>query len=250
MAFLGVTRASDLDSGLLPPKSHLANHIEAFLARRIISGELPPGSALPSQDDLVRQFGVSRAVVRQAITTLAHLGLLDVRHGRATYVTESDSWNVLDPFVVGVFAEAGNLMKVWEDFFSVRLIVEPEAAAMVAAGHDGDHLSLIREALERMEQVRETPSRESVNRGDRDFHWRLASATGNQVLMSIMRSVEALLWAQLGLAVSLYDPQGPTLTEHRAIYEALVARDADAARAAMRTHLTNGRHRLLQVIQP
>ena len=211
MAFPGVTRVTDLGTGLLLPKSHLANHIEAFLARRIISGELPPGSALSSQDDLVRQFGVSRAVVRQAIATLAHLGLLDVRHGRATYVTESDSWNVLDPLVMGVFAEVGNVTKVWEDFFSVRLIVEPEAAAMVARVHTSAQLTLIREALERMEQVRETPSRESVNRGDRDFHWRLASATGNHVLMSIMRSVEALLWAQLGLAVSLFDPQGPAL---------------------------------------
>jgi GntR family transcriptional regulator, transcriptional repressor for pyruvate dehydrogenase complex len=138
--------------------------------------------------------------------------------------------------------------RVLQDLFAVRLIMEPEASAVVAANRSDHQLAAIRETVERLERLGPSPSREVVVRADRDFHWNLALATGNQVLTSIMRSVEALLWRKFGLAATLFDPQDRVLPQHRAIYQAIAAGDSNAAREDMRVHLTDARDRLLQAL--
>ncbi len=155
-------------------RGSLADPIETALAQRILGGELAPGATLPSQDELVRQFGVSRAVVREAIAALAQRGLLVVHHGRSTLVAEPTSWNVLDPFLVNLFAQRGALKKVLQDLFAVRLLIEPEAAAMVAMTHPTDQLRGLYETVERLERMGESPSRPNIVNADQDFHWQLS----------------------------------------------------------------------------
>lgn len=225
------------------PRGGLAGHIEAFLARRILSGELASGAALPSQDDLVRQFGVSRAVVREAIAALAQRGLLVVRHGRSTQVTQPIMWNVLDPFLVDIFAQLGTLKRLLQDLFAVRLLIEPEAAAMVALNCSPDQLGAIAETVERLDRMT-NHSRSAIVDADRDFHWQVALATDNQVLTSITRNLQALLWAQFGIAA--FNSRERVLAQHRAVFLAIEARDTDSAREAMRAHLIDARDRFFQ----
>lgn len=226
------------------PRTGLAIHIETFLARRILSGELPPGSTLPSQDDLVRQFGVSRAVVREAISALAQRGLLVVRHGRSTHVTDNTNWNVLDPFLVNIFAELGTVKKLFRDLFAVRLLIEPEAAAEVAAYHTPDQLRDIAEPLERLERIAASSSRTAISNADRDFHWRLTLAADNQVMTTIARDFQSLLWTQFG--VSPFNQPGRVLEYHKAIYRAVEQSDPNGAREATRLHLCDARERFFR----
>ncbi len=228
----------------LPIAQHgggLSGRIEALLARRILSGELSPGSTLPSQDELVRQFGVSRAVVREAVAALAQRGLLVVHHGRSTLVTDPTLWNVLDPFLVDIFAELGTLKKLLQDLFAVRLLIEPEAAAMVAMDHSPEQLAAIAEPVQRLDQLRQSGPRPAVITADRDFHWQLTLAAGNQVLTSIVRDLQSLLWTQFG--ISAFTQLERVHSQHRAIYTAIEARDTDAAREATRVHLIDARDR-------
>jgi DNA-binding FadR family transcriptional regulator len=222
----------------------LANHIETYLAHRILGGQLPPGSALPSQDDLVRQFGVSRAVVREAIAALAQRGLLTVHHGRSTQVTEPMMWNVLDPFLVDVLSQLGSLKNLLQDLFAVRLVVEPETAAMIALNRTSDQLRAIAEPVERLVYMSGSSPRLELIGADRDFHWQLALATGNRVLTGIVRSYQTLLWAQFG--ISGFSSLERIRTQHGAVYRAIEVRDTAGAREAMRIHLIDARERFFQ----
>jgi DNA-binding FadR family transcriptional regulator len=226
------------------PRRALANHIESYLAHRILGGQLPPGSVLPSQDDLVRQFGVSRAVVREAIAALAQRGLLVVHHGRSTQVTEPTMWNVLDPFLVDVFSQLGSLQNLLQDLFAVRLTIEPEAAAMVALSHSPDQLRAIAETVERLSSISRSSPRSELINADRDFHWQLALATGNRVLTGIVRSFQTLLWAQFG--ISQFSSLERIRVQHGAISRAIEARDTAGAREAMRVHLIDSRDRFFR----
>jgi DNA-binding FadR family transcriptional regulator len=228
--------------GALPmtsPRRGLANRIESYLAHRILSGQLPPGGALPSQDDLVRQFGVSRAVVREAIAALAQRGLLTVHQGRSTQVTEPAMWNVLDSFLVDVHSQLDSLKSLLEELFVVRLVIEPEVAAMVALNRSPDQLRAVAETIERLTLVLGSSPRSDLIAADRDFHWQLALATRNRVLTAIARSYQPLLRTQLGVS------QGSSLeqirSQHGAIYHAIEERDAAGAREAMRVHLIDAR---------
>lgn len=235
---------TELSSGF--PRRGLANQIESYLAHRILSGTLAPGTALPSQDDFVRQFGVSRAVVREAIAALAQRGLLTVRHGRSTHVAEPAMWNVLDPFLVDVYSQLGSLRGLLQDLFAVRLLIEPEAAAMVALDHSPSKLGAIAETIERLALISGSSPRLALVNADRDFHWQLALATENRVLTGIVRSFQTLLWAQFGIAefASLERIQ----VQHGAICRAIRARDSEGAREAMRSHLIDARDRFFQAL--
>jgi len=187
------------------------------LADDIRSGVLAPGERLPSERDLARTLEVSRASVREALASLALQGVVETRHGAGTFVVglpPSEPPHDASPSAV----------------LEARLALEPQVARLAAARGQGD------EAAEKLLAAMETEPVDIAtwNASDRLFHRQLAVMTGNPVLLAFADHVASLmdepLWQRLR-DDSIAQP-GRTrihVAEHRMIYEAIVAGDAEAA---------------------
>ncbi len=151
------------------------------ILHRISTGELAPGTQLPSQRDLAVSFGVGRSSIREALNALVVMGYLDVQHGRGTFVTSELPGS--DPSLSKLKAalRAGSLI----DLIELRETIESKAAELAAERAESRHLDLLKQALREMEA-----SRDDYNRffeADLEFHTVLAEASANEILSEMLR---------------------------------------------------------------
>jgi len=200
------------------------------LAADIRSGSLAPGERLPSERDLARTFEVSRASVREAIASLQVQGVVETRKGAGTFVAArppaAEAPHDASPSAV----------------LEARLQLEPAVARLAAARGQRD--SAAENLLDAMEA--EPVDIATWNSSDRLFHRQLAAMTGNPVLLAFADHVATLmdqpLWQRL--RDDSIDTAGRTrihVAEHRMIYEAIVAGDADAAAFYSAQHINRVR---------
>jgi DNA-binding FadR family transcriptional regulator len=227
----------------------IADQLRAMIG----SGEFPPGSYLPAERELSQMFGVSRTSVREALIALEVVGLVKVRVGDGVTVqaptqTAAGSHHLLDDAARQQPWPVDEELGLAADFqaevppFSLlqaRRLVEPEAAALAADNASKSELAGIEKAWRR--NVADNRAGSTTHPGDRLLHIRIADASGNPAYALLIRH---LLGHQYGAMFqrlqALYTPRDMphrSELEHGAIVEALRARDASAARRAMRAHL-------------
>jgi DNA-binding FadR family transcriptional regulator len=223
----------------------LAHDLADSLAQRIAAGELAPGERLPTEAAFMDEFGVSRTVVREALSKLQQIGAVRTRHGVGTFV-------VGPPDAGKGFRISARHLATLRDVIAVlelRIGIETEAAALAAQRRDDAHLKVMRSALDDFSRAVEA-GRDAVE-SDLRFHSEIARATGNPHFGGLMAMLGAKIIprARLGAGVEP-EPDAERAAylrrvnaEHESIYDAIAAGDAEAARAAMRTHLANGRER-------
>lgn len=221
----------------------LALELVESLGDRIRDGRLALGDKLPTEAAIMAEFSVSRTVVREAISKLQASGLVETRHGIGT-------------FVLGLGQAPG--FKITPDQFStlrdviavleLRIGVETEAAALAAQRRTEANLKAMREALDAVAAAVEA-GRDAVA-SDFQFHLEIARATQNSHFAELMGTLGSMIIPRARLDSadpSASDERSRYLRrvngEHESIYDAIVAQDPDAARAAMRTHLANSRER-------
>ena len=199
---------------------------------RILAGELQPGDHLPSERELAEQFRVSRTAVREAVKTLAEKGLVQVRPGRGTFVTNDTS--------EAVRHSLGRMLKIGQPegaryLVEVREIFEPETAALAAVRASDEQITALREAVAMMEGALDDG--DTFIEGDLDFHLTLAEASQNALIPILIDSIVDLLREQR-MAI-FHVAGGPQRGQyhHRRILEAVSRHDPQAAREAMRAHL-------------
>jgi DNA-binding FadR family transcriptional regulator len=212
------------------------------LGDRIRHGELVPGAKLPREADLMTEYGVSRTVVREAMSQLQAGGMVETRHGIGT-------------FVVGLgqgthFRIPAHQLSTLHDVIAVlelRIAVETEAAGLAAQRRQASQLQAMRVALDAFGLAVDA-GRDAVG-ADFQFHLEIARATGNRHFAELMTTLGGTMIPRARLEAT----EPPTQqrieylrrvnAEHETIYQAVVRQDADGARAAMRTHLSNSRER-------
>jgi GntR family transcriptional repressor for pyruvate dehydrogenase complex len=200
----------------------------------IQSGELPPGSKLPPEQQLASDLGVGRNIMREAVSALVAARVLEVRRGNGTFVTSLQPRLLLEGIGDAVeLLQGENLLEVTE----VRRLFEPVATALAATRISPRQLAEVRGHLEAMRAAAEDV--ELLNQHDAAFHRAVIAATGNETLLTVLdgissRTLRARVWRGLVDA----DAAGQTLREHEAIYMALVAGDAIVAQAAALMHIT------------
>ncbi|UEA85112.1 FadR/GntR family transcriptional regulator [Tsukamurella paurometabola] len=202
------------------------------LKAMITDGELPAGSRLPREADLAARLGLSRNSLREAIRALAMLRILDVRQGDGTYVTSLEPTLLLDTmgFVVDFQQEDSVL-----HFFEVRRILEPAATAMAAGRITPEKLAILEETLP---LGGPDASMETLVQQDILFHQTIAEASGNPVLRALISGLSApTLRARIWRGLEQEDARARTAAEHRQIYDALVAGQADVAEACAIVHI-------------
>lgn len=220
----------------------LALELVEALGDRIREGRIAPGDKLPTEAAIMAEFGVSRTVVREALSKLQAAGLVRTRHGIGT-------------FAVG-FGDASSFRIAPEDIATLRDVIavlelriglETEAAALAAARRKPENLATMRLALDAFANAIDE-GRDAIG-PDFQFHLEVARATQNAHFVDLMSTLGTMIIprARLEPVDALSDERRDYLRrvngEHESIYDAIVNGDAEAARAAMRTHLANSRER-------
>ena len=200
------------------------------IAALIRSDEYRPGDRLPTERELVRQLGVSRPVIREAMIALEIAGLVEVRSGSGVYVCGrplSTQDSAVDLSEIGPF-----------DIFDARLAVEGEVAAAAAEHATVADLAEMAEAIEQM-RLAEQSGRPTKPANQR-FHLAVAVASRNPMLLKVSQLIWAELpkrgpiWAKLDARRHLRPTR---IAEHELIRRAIAERNAGHARAAARAHL-------------
>lgn len=219
----------------------LAQRVVTGLKERILSGDLAPGSKLPSESELIAAYAVSRTVVREAVTRLRAEGLVETFQGRGSFVLAVPE--------ATTFRVEASALRTHHDVLAMvdfRIGVESEAAALAAARADAGGASAVGAAMDAF--VAAAP--EEAVEADFAFHRAVAAATGNRFYLDLIESLGPMMIllprTRLGDAYSLTDVAHVERVrrEHENVAAAVRAGDPETARAAMRVHLGNTRRRL------
>lgn len=220
----------------------LAEELVTELSRRICSSELARGTKLPTESQVMEEHGVSRTVVREAMSRLQAAGLVETRHGIGTFVRDipSPSGFRIDPASIVTLQDVLAVLEL-------RISLEVEAAGLACVRRTDQQLQLMRDSLDALNS--RAVSVDYAVSADFQFHQQIALATGNRYFTDIMLHLGVSILPRTRLhSTRVKDNSEPYLErlsrEHEDIYKAIVRRDADAARAAMRLHLSNSRERM------
>ena len=207
----------------------LYRQIAEQIAQLIASGEFLPGSRLPAERELAASLGVSRASVREAIISLEIGGLVDVRVGTGIFVAATATPR-------GAAADEGPGPF---ELLDARKLVEGEIAALAAVSSQPADIDALRQSVREMKAgIRDFTLREAI---DREFHLRIAKATGNGSLELVVAGLwdqRAELWGRMQQHFHTAELALKTIEDHDAIVGAIAARDAQGARSAMHRHLS------------
>ena len=230
------------DVEVVPRRSLALGLVDAF-AGRIRDGRFAVGGKLPTETEIMAEFGVSRTVVREAISKLQAGGLVETRHGIGTFVLG-------DANAAAIRLSGTDSMAALRDVVAVvelRLGVESEAAAMAATRRSDGELGALREA--HADFLRAIDSGDTVA-PDMNLHLAIAHATHNAHFVDLMTQLGSILIPRTRVDTTRIAGEGRreylrrVNAEHESIVTAIANRDPEAARAAMRTHLSNSRERL------
>jgi DNA-binding FadR family transcriptional regulator len=206
------------------------------LAHRIIGGAFPEGSVLPTEPVLCEQFSFSRTVIREGLKQLEERGLVKVEQGRGTTVQPRDSWNLLDPTVIRIALAYDSDMSLLDDLIAVRRVLEREMARAAAQRLTANELAALAENIERMKATYDDYQR--FRELDNAFHAIVMKASGNEVGLTIVRTIHTHGGARPPLAAAASRAElRRTVRAHQAIYDALAARDGEAAAELISEHI-------------
>ena len=232
----------------------LVTEVVDSLAGSIREGQLQPGTKLPTEAEIMGHFGVSRTVVREAISKLQASALVETRHGIGTFV--------LAPQDPGNFKIAAADFTTIADVISVlelRISLETETAGLAALRRTPENLLALKIALDAFKVSIQQDS--DAVPPDFQFHMEVAHSTGNRHFADLMTYLGTMIIPRTRVNTTLNAPEGRLKylqrvhSEHENIYKAIQKQDVEAARTAMRTHLSNSRERLqkgnnLNTMQP
>ena len=206
------------------------------LAQDIISGGLPAGTVLPPEPALCEQFDFSRTVIREGLKLLQERGLVSVEQGRGTSVQPRESWDLLDPVVLRIALAFDDDMLLLDDLIAVRRLLECEMARVAATQLTEDELAALAENVEQM--ATSVGDYEEFRSFDLAFHATVMKASGSEIGRTIVRTIH--LHARQAPHITAPGARASlerTVADHRAIHEALAARDGELAAARTAAHI-------------
>ncbi|MCI0644904.1 MAG: FadR family transcriptional regulator [Chloroflexi bacterium] len=215
--------------------SRLYEQIVKQIQNRMAEGLLHPGEQLPSERELAIQFGVSRTAVREAVKALREKGLVEIRPGRGTFVTDiaaSTSGVVRDSLSLMLRSGLSNGLA---DLVQVRTMLEPEIAAIAAAMASEEDIWTLQKAVEIMDRAFDNAV--VFVEADLEFHLALAKATQNRLIPVLIDPIMDLLREQRMRIFQVRGGPGRGQYHHKQILKAVSQRNAEAARKAMAAHL-------------
>lgn len=206
---------------------NVLGHTLDLLGEGIVAGRYAVGGAIPPEAALGEALGVSRTVVREAIKSLVAKGMVSTGPKVGTRVLPADRWNWFDPQLVGWQAQAGLTREFLRDLQELRRIVEPAAVRMAAERATAADIDELEAAYAGMKAAIESGG-DYVGH-DLRFHQGLLLASHNRMMIQTGKALGALLRTSFEISTSRADGPRQSLPLHRAVLDAVIARDADRA---------------------
>jgi DNA-binding FadR family transcriptional regulator len=201
-----------------------------LLGEAIATGRYAPGASVPPEPALCEEFGVSRTVVREAIKSLVAKGLVSTGPKVGTKVLPPAHWNWFDPEVVAWQSRAGLTREFLRELQELRSLVEPAAARLAAERATASDIEALKAAFSGMKQAIEQGG--DYASSDLAFHQALLQGAGNRLLVQMSKALAALLRTSFELANGRTDAQAESLPRHKAVLDAVVARQPLKAQRA------------------
>jgi GntR family transcriptional repressor for pyruvate dehydrogenase complex len=196
--------------------------------------QVGPGDRLPAERDMARMLGVSRPALREAVKVLEARGILVVRHGQGVFVARTPESEVRE--------RLATLELTLNELFDMRLVLEEPAAAWAAQRATDDDVAVLAEALAAEEAARTPPiAFERLRDLDASFHMRIVQLARNRFLHQTLGVLNDMLTSGMETTLLIPGRVERARRDHRRIFDAIARRDADAAVAAVRAHITGAR---------
>lgn len=232
----------------ITPSQNLTERVAAALGEEITGGRYAVGDALQSEAEMAKGFGVSRTVMREAVSRLKADGLVTSKQGAGIFVTATQR-----QISFHLDSVSGMELEKILPIVELRQGFEVEAAGLAALRATGEDLAAIREELERMGEALERHDRDAGVRADVEFHLNICKATHNPYYPQIFETFRSFLLENISVSrenSARRDPsctQGtaPSHREHLALFAAIESGDDNAARIRAREHIENTRKRLI-----
>ena len=221
----------------------LVSEVVEALSGNIREGKIQPGDKLPTESEIMARFEVSRTVVREALSKLQASRMVETRHGVGTFAMapqDSTNFKIADED----FSTLSDVISVLE----LRISLETEAAGLAAQRRSDVNLQALQAALDAFAASISVDS--DAVPSDFNFHMEVARATGNRHFADLMTYLGTMIIPRTRINTAISAPEGRlnylqrVHGEHESIFVAIRNQDAEAARAAMRTHLGNSKERL------
>ena len=200
------------------------------LGRAIVTGRFER-QPFPTEAELAKQHGVSRSVTREAVKMLTAKGLLSARPRQGTMVQPTATWNLFDTDVLRWLLERQFSVELLKQFNQLRVAIEPEAAALAARFASEDDRQRIGEGLERMKAAEK--GMDDTLEADIAFHVAILRGSGNPFYAQFRDVVTTALRTSIRFTNRLKG-HSASVADHAAVRDAILARDPEAARVAMR----------------
>ncbi|MEK4065846.1 FadR/GntR family transcriptional regulator [Peribacillus sp. FSL R5-0717] len=218
------------------------------LYEMIRSGSLKPGEQLDSIQQLAENFQVGRPAIREALSALSSMGLIEIKQGEGTFVKTFDPAIMNHPLSAALLMDQDNIKHLLE----VRKILESGTAEVAAKKRTEENLIELKDMLFNMEKV--SDDEELSDKADISFHVAVANASQNELLITLMNHVSELMTEKMRdiRRAALYSEEmtlKQLYQQHVRIYDAIVAQDEAGARSAMLFHLQSVEESLDRVIQ-
>jgi GntR family transcriptional repressor for pyruvate dehydrogenase complex len=200
----------------------------------IYKGTLKKGDRLPSERSLVEQLQVSRASIREALSALEVIGLIECRQGGGNYIKTSFEDNLLEPLSIMYMLEGSNPQEIWE----LRKTMEVEAVGLAANRINDEQLKELKTLLSSFNIDEDESYNAEI---DKQFHYKIAECSGNILIYNILKTVSALVedFIKDIRRTILTDKENwdVLFSQHKEICLAIERHNSDDARQAMRQHL-------------
>lgn len=213
----------------------VSENIVEQIRKAIFEGTLKPGDKLPPERELMKNFTVSKATLREAMRSLEVLGFLDIRKGASggAFVIEVDMKRARDSFINFLHFKKLSLSNLTE----VRLVLESHIAEKAALAITDDDLKGLKRLIEECEYAIKHDIPIEFRKNEIEFHRIIGSATGNPILMFILDFVDNLLSDTKALLKPGKEFSNKVLRAHKRIYSALLERDVKKVREEMVRHI-------------
>ena len=217
-------------------KQTVVENIINTILEMIAKGEIRPGSSLPSERELACRLNVSRSSLREALKALAYEGIVEIRQGSGTYLTDK-AVTTTAPF----FSNAEQLLRQhcsdYDQILETRYILETEMVALTAVRIDDAGINELRASIGRMKELLDACSYEAYTMEDLSFHHSIAKNCRNSYLYSAYNMLFPTIVDISKLGETVPDRHWPSYQQHIGLFEAISARDAELAKKRMAEHV-------------
>jgi len=218
----------------------LSGVVADLIIRDIRDGKLKPGDRLPTLKELSAANEVGYGVAREAMQQLVALGLVDVRPRRGAVVRELDASGGLDDSRLAILLSD----QAVGELYDLRLLVEVAIAGQAAESATDEQIEGILSAQRAFDAALRADRQ--IHGADVDLHASIARASGNTVYLRVLDALRGILAEVRAQAIAVPGASETAKREHDAIVKAILARDPEAARAAMRQHIETAKSTVIE----